>query len=76
MEDSIINISALGNELRRLRLKAKLSQQDVAGKLGLHRNTISSYETGSDIPAMTFLRLCVVLNGNVAEILERIIEQP
>lgn len=74
MENEAIDLPKLGKELKRLRLKKGKSQGEVAESLGIHRNSVSRYEAGSDMPAMLFLRLLVVLDGNIPEILERILK--
>ena len=40
----------LGNSLFNARKKSDLSQEDVAGKLGVSRQTISKWETGETLP--------------------------
>ena len=40
----------LGNSLLNARKKSNLSQEDVAGKLGVSRQTISKWETGKTLP--------------------------
>ena len=40
----------LGNSLFNARKKSGLSQEDVAGKLGVSRQTISKWETGETLP--------------------------
>ena len=40
----------LGNSLFNARKKSNLSQEDVAGKLGVSRQTISKWETGETLP--------------------------
>lgn len=42
----------LGKKLLDLRKKAGLSQEEVAGKLGVSRQTISKWETDQTIPEL------------------------
>jgi transcriptional regulator with XRE-family HTH domain len=74
MANEAIDLAALGHELRRLRLKSGLTQEELCRKIGIHRNSLSSYEAGSDLPVMVFLRLCVELKGSIPEILERVLK--
>jgi transcriptional regulator with XRE-family HTH domain len=63
--------SALGEELRRIREEAGLSQQQLADRVGIHRNSVANYEGGMDVPVMTFIRLCVAMGASCSETLER-----
>lgn len=44
-----------GLRLQELRDKHNFSQLDVARKLGIHKNTISGYETGARMPSVDVL---------------------
>lgn len=53
-----------GLEIRGLRKKNNLTQEDLAKKLGVSRNTVVSYEKGSPIPDSKRALLEEVLNKN------------
>lgn len=44
-----------GNRLRTLRLRKKLTQEQLAVKLGLTKSVISAYETGLRLPSYDVL---------------------
>lgn len=51
-----------GNIIKNARLKAKLSQSELAEKIGLNEKHISNIERGVNTPILdTFLKLCDVL---------------
>jgi putative transcriptional regulator len=53
----------LKNNLKKVRMEAKLSQQQLADMVGVSRNTISSIETGQFNPtAKLALILCKALD--------------
>lgn len=59
MDDKLI----LKNRLKEARTAKKLSQSDLAGLVGVSRNTISSIETGQFNPtAKLALVLCIALD--------------
>jgi len=59
MNDELV----LRNRLKEVRSEQKLSQADLAGMVGVSRNTISSIETGQFNPtAKLALILCVALD--------------
>ena len=59
MEDSL----DLKNNLKKARVDANLSQQQLADMVGVSRNTISSIETGQFNPtAKLALILCIALD--------------
>ena len=59
MDDKLI----LKNRLAMIRKEKKLSQSDLAGMVGVSRNTISSIETGQFNPtAKLALILCIALD--------------
>ncbi len=65
MEDKLI----LKNNLKEIRTKKKLSQQELANIVGVSRNTISSIETGKYYPtAKLALVLCVALDKKFEDI--------
>lgn len=54
---------SLGNKLYSLRKKATLSQEEVAEKLSVSRQTISKWETDQSIPELTKVKeLCKLYN--------------
>ena len=65
MEDKLV----LKNNLKEIRTKKKLSQQELANIVGVSRNTISSIETGKYYPtAKLALVLCVALDKKFEDI--------
>ncbi len=54
-------IIADGDRLRRLRLRARLSQEELAAEAGVHRNTISNAECGYPVLLKTARKLARVL---------------
>jgi len=64
MNDKLI----LKNNIKKIRNKKKLSQQQLADIVGVSRNTISSIETGQFNPtAKLALILCVALETKFEE---------
>jgi transcriptional regulator with XRE-family HTH domain len=63
----------LGEEIRRGRQKAGLSQEELGERIGLHRNSVARYEGGADIPMMVFVRLCVALGMPTKDVLDRVL---
>ena len=65
MNDKLI----LKNRLAAIRKEKKLSQSDLAGMVGVSRNTISSIETGQFNPtAKLALILCIALDKKFEEL--------
>lgn len=65
MDDALV----LKNRLREVRSERKLSQADLAGMVGVSRNTISSLETGQFQPtAKLALILCIALDMKFEEL--------
>jgi transcriptional regulator with XRE-family HTH domain len=62
-----MNIIEIGALIRDQRKKARLSQQELAGQLGMNRSTISLLETGNvfEIGLQKVLRICMVLKLEV-----------
>ena len=59
MDDKLV----LKNNLKAIRLKKNISQQQLADMVGVSRNTISSIETGQFNPtAKLALILCIALD--------------
>lgn len=53
----------IGSVLKQARVKAKLSQLQLAERIGLSEKHISNIERGQNFPALdTFLKLCEVFN--------------
>lgn len=65
MNDTLV----LKNHLKEIRSEKNLSQNALAGMVGVSRNTISSIETGQFCPtAKLALILCVALDKKFEEI--------
>ena len=61
----------IGGNIRRIRLAAGLTQQDLAGGCGLTKGMISKVENGVVVPALgTLTRIAAVLNVKVATLME------
>ena len=61
----------LGENLKKLRLKKKMSQGDISRKLGVDRAYISSIENGRMNPTLTTLeKLAEAIGINSAELLK------
>jgi len=59
----------LGEELRKARLAAALTQEELAGKNGLTREYVSQIERGQRIPTLpVFVRLCKTLGISTAKL--------
>jgi transcriptional regulator with XRE-family HTH domain len=60
-------------ELRRLRLEAGLTQEQVAVKAGVSREYVSMLEAGKNIPTIdVFIRLCRAVGAPPSEIVARL----
>jgi len=58
------------HRIRELRIAQKLSQQELATKLGIDRSTVAKWETGVHSPRIDKLRqLAKVLNCSLEELL-------
>lgn len=65
MDDKLM----LKNRLKEVRTELKLSQSQLAGMVGVSRNTISSIETGQFNPtAKLALVLCIALEKKFEEL--------
>lgn len=61
----------LGENIKRLRQKAGLTQQQLASKLFISRQTISKWETGLAFPQVTILKeLTEILKCSYEELLD------
>ncbi|MBP3604590.1 MAG: helix-turn-helix transcriptional regulator [Lachnospiraceae bacterium] len=59
----------LKNRLKEIRKQQKLSQDELAGMVGVSRNTISSIETGQFSPtAKLALILCIALDKKFEDV--------
>ena len=59
-----------GDNLSKSRKKAGLSQEELAEKMGLTRQTISKWETGASVPDVEDLqRLCAALSASAEELI-------
>ncbi len=62
-----------GRNLRRERVRAELTQEEVADLAGMHRTEVSLLETGGRIPRLkTLLKLVGVLDTTTESLLEGI----
>jgi transcriptional regulator with XRE-family HTH domain len=62
-----------GKELRKLRLKAGLTQEEIAAKAGISREYVSMLESGKNSPTIdVFIRLCHSVKANPADVLTRL----
>ena len=55
MTNSLFDPAALSYNLRRLRLKAGMSQANVAKELGVSQNSVWKYESGQAEPSLAAL---------------------
>jgi transcriptional regulator with XRE-family HTH domain len=63
----------LGEELRRARLKAELTQEELAFRSGLDRTYISQLENDKKSPTLNALfRLCDALGISAAKLIRRV----
>lgn len=70
--DSTLN-KIIGETLKREREKANLSLEQLANKLPISRQTLSTYESGrSKIKISMFLAICNALNVNPTELFDEI----
>ena len=50
-----INLNAMGTRMKRRRKELKMSQAELAEKVNVSNNHISSIETGKQIPSLTII---------------------
>jgi transcriptional regulator with XRE-family HTH domain len=63
----------LGNELRKARQRAGLTQEELSFKAGLHRTYISQLEHDKKSPTVeALLRLCRAMGTSAANLIARI----
>ncbi len=66
-----MNQEAIGEYIKQKRLERALSQEQLAEKLGVSKNTISRWERGINIPDLGLLDdLALALNTGVSEIIK------
>jgi transcriptional regulator with XRE-family HTH domain len=64
-----VSRGVFGDELRRLRRKAGMTQEEVAAKARLTREYISELERGKYTPTIdVFIRLCRAVDASPAEV--------
>jgi transcriptional regulator with XRE-family HTH domain len=62
-----------GKELRKLRLKAGLTQEEVAAGAGVSREYVSMLEADKNTPTVdVFIRLCHAVNAYPADVVARL----
>jgi len=65
------DITKFGKALREMRLKKKMSQGDIARKLGVHRSYISGLERGKRNPSLlTIKKMAKAIGVEPKELLE------
>ena len=65
------DITKFGKALREIRLKKKMSQGDIAKKLGVHRSYISGLERGKRNPSLlTIKKMAKAIGVEPKELLE------
>lgn len=58
-----------GDNLKNIRKMKKISQEELAEKLGVSRQSISKWETGENYPSMTnIMCLCTIFNCKINEL--------
>jgi transcriptional regulator with XRE-family HTH domain len=61
----------LGARLRQRRIKARLSQEELAAKLNTQANRVSDWEIGKHVPTLPLLqRMAVVYRTSVSRLLK------
>jgi transcriptional regulator with XRE-family HTH domain len=62
-----------GKELRKLRLKAGLTQEEVAARAGVSREYVSMLEAGKNVPTIdVFIRLCHAVDAHPSDVISRL----
>ncbi len=58
-----------GANLKRVRKMRKISQEELADKLGVSRQSVSKWETGENYPSMNnIMCLCTIFKCNINEL--------
>ena len=66
-----MNQEAIGTYIKQKRIEKSLSQEQLAEKLGVSKNTVSRWERGVNIPDLGLLdSLASALNTGVSEIIK------
>ena len=66
-----MEIVKVGKLIQKLRKEQKLTQQELADKLGVSPKTISKWETGGGLPDISFLKkISEIFNITIEELLE------
>jgi transcriptional regulator with XRE-family HTH domain len=61
------------DELRELRLKAGITQEEVAARAGVSREYVSMLEAGKNTPTIdVFIRLCQAVEASPADVITRL----
>lgn len=61
----------IGENIKKARKKAKVTQVEMAEKLGVYQKDISRWENGEYTPSLeTFAEICRILNASADELLE------
>ncbi len=61
------------DELRELRQKAGITQEEVAARAGVSREYVSMLEAGKNTPTIdVFIRLCRAVGASPAEVVTRL----
>ncbi len=69
----IASIRVFAKELRQLRLKAGLTQEEVGSRAGVSREYVSMLEGGKNVPTIdVFVRLCRAIDVSPAELITRV----
>ena len=62
-----------GKELRKLRLKAGLTQEEVGASAGVSREYVSMLEAEKNVPSIdVFMRLCHAVNVYPADVIAKL----
>jgi transcriptional regulator with XRE-family HTH domain len=62
-----------GKELRKLRLKAGLTQEEVAAHAGVSREYVSMLEAGKNTPTIeVFMKLCHAVRVSPEDVISRL----
>lgn len=61
----------IGENIKLARKKAKITQVEMAEKLGVYQKDISRWENGEYTPSLeTFAEICKILNASADDLLE------
>jgi transcriptional regulator with XRE-family HTH domain len=61
------------DELRELRQKAGITQEEVAARAGVSREYVSMLEAGKNMPSIDiFIRLCRAVSASPADVITRL----